>query len=223
MRTSKWLALCAVVGPVLFILAGIALAPFNHGYTVYGEQINSYSLITQPVSSLGLGATAGYMNTAFLLSGLLLFVGIVASFYRISGLTPRARTWLTVLWMPAPVGLVIDGIFTIESFKLHFLGFLLAVGLLPITFVIVGLRLKRIPRWRCFGQGLIWASPLTLALIILQFATFDPNDVETGIGGLTERLLIVEALAWFVMFGWKAFREPDTTPRKSRTRAAVRQ
>jgi len=53
---------------------------------------------------------------------------------------------------------------------------------------------------------LLLASPLTLALTILYFATFTPTaeGAKTGIAGLTERILVTEVLAWFVALGWLA-------------------
>ncbi|MGH3612648.1 MAG: DUF998 domain-containing protein [Pseudonocardia sp.] len=47
------------------------------GYPVGGNFVSPYSPISQPISGLGLGATAPYMNTAFVLSGLLLLAGLI--------------------------------------------------------------------------------------------------------------------------------------------------
>ena len=210
-NTTRWLALGAVTGPIIFTLAWIILVPFNHGYTLNGAQIGEYLWISQPVSGLGLGATAPWMNSAFVISGLLIVVGAVGLFRMIPELSNWDRLWCTFFLALSGLGLVIDGIFTLESFLMHFFGFLLGIGTLLVGFVVVGRTLRRIPRWRTIGQWLIWASPLTLALALLHFATFDYHNVATGIAGLTERLLLIEVFMWFAILGWKAFHGSGTT------------
>jgi hypothetical protein len=148
------------------------------------------------------------MNAAFVLNGLLLAVGVVGTFHSIPELSTGARWSCTVLLGLAPLGMIMDGIFTLESFVPHFLGFALAMGAPIVSFLVTGLLLRRIPRWRRFANQLLLGSPLTLALLVLYFATFSPTaaGAQTGVAGLTERILIVEVLAWFVAMGWLAFR-----------------
>jgi len=80
------------------------------------------------------------------------------------------------------------------------LGFVLALGSLVVSFLVTGIMLRRISRWRGFVNGLVLASPLTLVLFVLFFATFKPAASGAGLGvaGLTQRVLIVEVHAWFV-------------------------
>ena len=66
---ARWLALGAVIGPVLFTLAWMILGFLSPGYTAWGTRIAPYSPISQPISGLGLGITAPFMNTAFVLAG----------------------------------------------------------------------------------------------------------------------------------------------------------
>src|SRR6266702_2707664 len=174
---TRWLALGAVVGPILFTLAWIILGELSPGYTAWGIRIAPYSPISQPISGLGLGPTAPFMNAAFVLTGLLTLVGV-------------------------------DGIFTLESFLPHTAGFLLATASPVPTFVVIGLLLRRIPRFRRFGTWLLLGSPLTLALVVLYFLTFSPTvaGIQTGVAGLTERILAVEVHAWLVALGALAFR-----------------
>src|SRR6266511_1955480 len=68
---SRWLAWGAVAGPVLFTLAWLVLGFLSPGYTIWGTRIAPYSPISQPISGLGMGATAPYMNAAFILARLL--------------------------------------------------------------------------------------------------------------------------------------------------------
>src|SRR5690349_15892098 len=69
---SRLLALGAIAGPALFTVAWLVLGFVSPGYTVGDTHIAPYSLVSQPISGLGMGDTAPFMNTAFVLSGLLL-------------------------------------------------------------------------------------------------------------------------------------------------------
>lgn len=70
-KTIRWLALGAIAGPVLFTLAWVILGVLSPGYTAWGTRIAPYSSLSQPISGLGLGPTAPFMNAAFVLRGLL--------------------------------------------------------------------------------------------------------------------------------------------------------
>ena len=102
---------------------------------------------------------------------------------------------------------MIDGVFTLEHFLFHFLGFGLALTTV-VGFPVVGYLLRRVQGWRGFGSWLIVAGPVTLALTVLYFATFTPtiDGVRHGVAGLTERILVLELQAWYVAIGWLVFR-----------------
>jgi hypothetical protein len=206
---SQWLALGAVLGPVLFTGTWLVLGFLSPGYTMWDIRVEEYSVISQPVSGLGLGVTAPYMNAAFIVMGILCVAGAVGIFCSIAELSTSARWTCTALLAPHGLGGVLSGIFTLESIMLHSLGFLLA--LTPIvSFLVIARQLRRIPAWRRLGTWLLVASPLTMVLTVLYFATFDPQAAGTnsGIAGLTERLLLVELQAGIVAMGWLAFRRP---------------
>src|SRR5262245_16050975 len=206
--TARWLALGAVAGPALFTLAWFILGFLSPGYTLYGTHIAPYSPISQPISGLGLGPTALYMNAAFVLSGLLIIAGVVGIFQGIQEIGALARWSCTVLLALSGVGAVVVGIFTLESFLVHFVGVLLAIATPVLSFLVSGLVLRRVPRWRRFGSWLLLGSPLTLALLVLFFATFNPvaAGANLGVSGLTQRILAVEIHAWYVAMGSLAFR-----------------
>jgi len=206
--TARWLALGAVVGPILFTLAWFVLGFLSPGYTAWGTRIAPYSPISQGISGLGLGITAPFMNTAFVLCGLFLLAGVVGIFQTIREIGAVARLTCTVLFALSALGAAMDGIFTLESFFFHFVGFLLACGTPVLSFLVTGFLLRRVPSFRRFGNWLLLASPLTLALAVLFFLTFSPTvaGTQTGVAGLTERILAVEVQAWFVALGWLAFR-----------------
>jgi hypothetical membrane protein len=203
------LALAAVAGPMLLTAAWVVLGLVSPGYTLWGVRVTPYSAISQPVSGLGLGPTGPYMNAAFVASGILLIAGAFGIVTSIRGLSPRASRVCTVLLALPGVGCVLDGVFTFESFFLHFVGFLLALTTVA-GFPIVGRVIRRIPDWRPLGTWLIVAGPLTLVLAALYFATFTPTieGIQVGVAGLTERILIIELQAWYVVMGWLAFRRP---------------
>jgi hypothetical protein len=204
---GTWVALGAVAGPVLFTLAWLVLGFLSPGYTAWGTRIAPYSPIHQGISGLGLGPTGPYMNAAFVLAGLLMAAGVVGVFRGIGGMGAAARwTCAGLLVLPA-AGSVVDGVFTLESFLPHSLGFGLVLTAV-LGFPAVGLMLRRVPAWRRFGSWLLLGGPLTLALAVLYFATFSPTveGTQTGVAGLTERILAVQVDAWYVALGWLAFR-----------------
>lgn len=209
---ARWLTLGAVAGPVLFTLAWVVLGFLSPGFTIFGARIAPYSPISAGISGLGLGPTAPYMNAVFVLNGLLLLVGLVGIFQGIREMGAGARWTSALLLALVPLGSIMDGFFTLESRSPHYVGALLGFGSPALTFVIAGLLLRRVPRWRRFAIGLLVAGPLTLALLVLYFLTFSPTaaGAEHGVAGLTERLVVTESLAWFVALGWLAFRRQES-------------
>jgi hypothetical protein len=206
--TRPWLALGAVAGPILFTLGWFVLGFVSPGYTMWGTHVAPYSVVSQPLSGLGLGPTGPFMNAIFIVSGLLIVVGSVGIFRAIPELSPTVR-WIGAALLALPgLGSVIDGVFTLEHFFPHFVGFGLALTTV-VGFPVIGLLLRRVPSWRRFGSWLIAAGPLTLALTVLYFATFTPTieGIQHGVAGLTERVLVVELQAWYVIFGWLALRQ----------------
>lgn len=205
---TRWLTLGAVVGPIVVTLAWLILGFVSPGFTLFGARIAPYSPISTPISGLGLGPTAPFMNTAFVLCGAFLLVGAVGIFQSIREIGAVARWSCTVLLALTGVGAAMDGIFTLQSFFLHFVGYALACGTPVLSFLVTGLVLRGIPSFRPLGNWLLLASPLTLVLFILSLVTLNVTAVEAGQGvaGLTERIVIVEVVAWFMALGWLAFR-----------------
>jgi hypothetical protein len=206
--TSRWLALGAVGGPLVFTLAWLVLGFVSPGYTVFGTLIAPYSPISQPISGLGMGLTAPVMNTAFVLSGLLLLVGVFGVFRTLgAGGRPAVRWACAALLALSPVGLVVAGSFNLESPVPHLVGALLALASPVLSFLAAGLVFRGIQRWRRFGSLLLLSSPLTLLLLVFFFGSFDQatTAANQGVAGLTQRLLAVEIHGWFVAMGWLAF------------------
>ena len=206
--TAHWLALGAVAGQALFTLAWFVLGFLSPGFTIFGTLIKPYSAITTPLSGLGLGPTAPYMNAAFIGGGVLTLIGAFGIFESIRELSTAARRACLALFGLSAVGMVIDGFFTLESFMPHMIGFLLGTGASVAGLVVAGLLLRRIPTWRAFGRWLVAGGPLTLMLLVLSLATFSQTAVAagTGVAGLTERILCVELAGWWAAMSWLAFR-----------------
>ena len=208
-EAARRLALGALAGPVVFTATWLVLGFVSRGYTAWGVYV-PYSAVHQTVSGLGLGATAPFMNAAFVANGLLTMVGVVAICTGIGGLGRTARSvCIALLSLPA-AGSVIDGMFTLESFLPHTGGFALALMAIP-GFAVTGFNLRRVPGWERFGAWLIAASPLTLVLAVLFFATFSPTlaGTQSGIAGITERLLVLEIQAWYVALAWMFTRRSE--------------
>ncbi|MEO3873369.1 DUF998 domain-containing protein [Nonomuraea sp. B12E4] len=203
--TARWAALGAVAGPVLFELSWLVLGFVSPGYTLFGHRFADYSPISQPVSGLGLGVTAPYMNAAFVVTGLMLIAGVAGVYLTVPA--PARRTCAALLGLTG-VGQIICGVYDLEQMMPHTLGFLLAIGTPVVAFLVAGLSFRRLPRWRRFGTWLLAGSPLTLILLVAFFLTFRQTaaGAEQGTAGLVQRLGIVEVHAWFVALGWPAFR-----------------
>ena len=213
-EATRWLALGAVAGPAVFTLAWFILGFLSPGYTIFGTKIAPYSPISQPISGLGMGPTAPFMNAAFVLSGILLMAGMIGVFQTQTMRTssrPAVRWACAVLLAVSPLGVMIPGIFTLEDPLPHLVGFLLWTATPVISFLAAGLFLRGVPRWRRFGTWLLLGSPLTLVLVVLFFSTFDQATTAAGHGvaGLTQRILVTEVFAWFAAMGWLAFRRAD--------------
>jgi hypothetical protein len=78
-----------------------------------------------------------------------------------------------------------------------------------VSFLVTGLYLRSVHGWHRFGSGLLLASPITLVLFIVYNLSFSQAAVAAGHGvaGLTQRVLFVEILGWFVAMGWLAYRQ----------------
>jgi hypothetical membrane protein len=223
---AQWLALGALVGPVLFTLAWLWLGSLQPATsTPYGLIGGLSGSISTPISGIGVGPNAALFNAAFVVCGLLQLVGATASLESTAtrGLVGAAaspestptrgqnglRRASLVLLALSPLALALVGVFTLaNALLLHIaLGMLLFAS--PVlSFVVTGLYLRRRPAWRRFGTLLLLASPLTLLLFVAYSLSFDQSTVAAGQGvaGATERILLLEIQAWYIALAWRAFR-----------------
>ena len=117
----RWLALGAVLGPLLFELAWIVLGVLQPPtMTPYGVLGGVSGAISNPISGLGVGPNAALFNAAFVVCGLVQLVGVVAVLSLTGGPRwSRLRVASLVLLALSPIGLVMAGIFTLDSLVLH--------------------------------------------------------------------------------------------------------
>jgi len=198
------LALFIPVGGILFTLSWAALGFFSKGYTIYGAVVSSYSPLAQPISGLGLGATAPMMNLAFMVFGGLFFaVGMVGVFAASRGGGP-ALSIGNALLASLPLGSFFCGVFTLQDGFAHYLSAMIAFSLPIPGFLLAGLSLrKKEATAKGLAGLLIAAGPATLLLVAWYMSTFNPVDAgnNIGIAGLTERLLIVWVQGIFSIYG----------------------
>jgi hypothetical membrane protein len=197
-ESLRWLSLGAVAGPVLYHLAWFILGLLRSGYEP----------LRQTISVLGVGPLGGGMDTASVIAGLLLIVGVVAVFqgFKQEVGTVEGRICIFFL-LVLPVGILLSGFFTMDT-PFHTPGAAVALLASVVTFPIVGFLLRRKPGWRYFGTGLILSGPLTFFLLYGFVGTLNPSKmaINTGISGLWQRAVIMELLAWYMALGWFGFR-----------------
>jgi hypothetical protein len=113
---------------VLFTATWLILGLVSPGFTIWGIEVAPYSPISAPISGLGLGPTAPFMNGAFVLGGALLLAGVAGIIRSIRELRGPARWSCSSLLALTPLGSIVDGVFTLESGFEHFIGFLSRAG-----------------------------------------------------------------------------------------------
>jgi hypothetical protein len=87
-------------------------------------------------------------------------------------------------------------------------------------------RWRRVSGWHGYGWYSLIAALVKLVLVAVEFWAFTPGTplAPARVGGLLERVLSVEMLAWYVVFGWRLFvlagsrqkEREQTTPVKTR-------
>jgi hypothetical protein len=196
---SRWLSLGATAGPLLFVLCWVVLGSTRPGY----------SSVSQPISTLAVGPQGGSMRVAFLLNGLLIAVGVIAASRTFHAQLGRGAYWTClVLLLISPLGVLWDGVFTMDHLGLHNIGVQAAVGSVILTLPLSGLILRRSPHWRRFGTLLLLVAPLTVALLIGFMTSVPLAQMATGGGhyGLWQRAVTIEVQAWYAVLGSLAFR-----------------
>ncbi len=198
-RVARWLIfLGGVVGPILFVVA----------FTVDGLLRPGYSPIHQAISDLGVGPNGNLMDAiAGVLGVLWIYFGM--SFARIvRPVVGRGWLWLGSAFLTLRgVAFITVAIFTEAPATVHIHSFASIIGLISLlgAFLAIGIALHRNALWRGWGNYSLVACLVTLLLIAVEFLAFTPGTLlaPARLGGLIERLLYIETLAWYVAFGWR--------------------
>jgi hypothetical membrane protein len=164
-------------------------------------------------SDLGVGSNPWLLNGPLVALGLLLTAFVAGFFQSVGPALGDPWRWICAVLLALPgFGFAWARIFTEapSTVTLHWLvGMpLLAIGFV-VGFFVTGLRLRRVAEWGGWGAYSLSASVATLALSGTMFALW-----TAGVGELLERLLFLELLAWYVVFGWRLFRRssPASSP-----------
>ncbi len=202
-KAGRWLALLGgVVNPVAFVAA----------YTMAGALRPGYSPVHQSISDLGAGRYGPLMDAIAAAHGLLLIV-FAAGFAMVMRpvLGPARRGLATALLALRGLAGLTTALFTeaAATVAIHSLATIVALLSMVLAFLVAGLGLRRDARWRRYGIYSLAATAATVLLVAVMFWLFNPRApaAPTHLGGLAERLVSVEALAWYVVFGWRLFRE----------------
>jgi hypothetical membrane protein len=200
-QTARWLALIGgVINPIAFVLA----------YTAAGLLRPGYSPIHQAISDLGVGPNGSLMDTIAVLHALLLIAFAVGFALLMRGVLTAGWRWFGVaLLVVRGLAQVTTGIFTDApaTVRIHSLATIIALLSMVSAFTVIGLGLVRTPQWRRWGTYSLVAALVTLVLVAIEFWAFTPGTplAPVRVGGLLERVLSVEMLAWYVVFGWRLF------------------
>ncbi len=197
----KWSGLGGVVGPVLFVVM----------FTGAGFLRSGYSPVHQAISDLGVGPMAWLLNVPLVVLGFLMVVMAIGFSQAMRPVMsqPWRRTCGMLLAGPG-LGYATAGIFP-ETNPIHWMvGMpLLLIGSV-VGFLLVGLQVRRVAAWRGYGIYSLLASASLVVLFPLMNLTFDPTSplAALRLGGLAERIVVVDLLAWYVVTGWRLFRTP---------------
>jgi hypothetical membrane protein len=198
---ARWLALAGVVGPILFI--GI--------FTLAGFLRPDYSPIHQAISDLGVGPNGWLLNGSLVITCLLLIAFTVGFAWYMRPVLSRGWRWSSaVLLTLHGLGLAVAGLFTEapSTLAIHWMvGAPLAFYCPAVAFLITGLALRRNPLWRGWGTSLLVAFLVTLVLVGIMNWVFTPGTplASAQLGGLMERVVMIEIEAWYVALGWRLF------------------
>jgi uncharacterized membrane protein (DUF485 family) len=207
----KWLSFCGIAGSILLTLAwiilGLLVPPFHNEYGINGGIAGT---ITSPISGIGVGPYGFIFNSAFIMTGILIMIGIFGVFLVLNK-TNRIIHWIiAILLMLSPLGWIFAGIFNLSvSVPLHMAGFLLAAGTPVISFIMAGLYLRRNGNYKKTGNVLLIGSPVTLVITISCLMVFDYELIAAGggIAGIISRLLALEVCSMYFLIGLFGMRQ----------------
>jgi hypothetical membrane protein len=206
-----------VLNPIGFVIA----------YTVGGLLRPGYSPIHQAISDLGVGANGEVMDAIGVVHGLLLIAFGIGFGLIMRSVLSRGWFWLvTALLVLRGLVFIVVAIFTEApaTVAIHSTGAFVGLITMMSAFVVIGLALFRDAQWRGWGTYTLITALVTLILVAVEFWVFTPGTslAPLQLGGLMERVVSVEVLSWYVVFGWRLFQGLPVAPLEANPRQPVR-
>ncbi|GHU07238.1 hypothetical protein FACS1894151_01280 [Spirochaetia bacterium] len=206
----KWLSFCSIAGSILLTLAwivfGLFMPPVHNEYGIIGGILGT---ISNPISGIGVGPYGIFYNLAFILSGVLIFIGILGVFLFLD--KKSKKHWLmAALLLLSPIGFIIVGVVNLSvSVPLHMIGFFLGGGSLIVGGIIVGLYFRSFKNCKIYGNILIICAPVLLIFTIFSQATFDIELIATGggIAGIPSRLNVLTGCFMHFIIGFMGIKQ----------------
>jgi len=178
-------------------------------FTLAGFLRPGYSPIHQAISDLGVGQGGWLLDGSLVITCLLLIAFTVGFAWCMRPVLSRGWRWSSAALLALHgLGLAVAGLFTEapSTLTIHWLvGASLAFFGPVVAFLIIGLALRRDPLWRGWGISLLAASLVTLVLIAMMFWAFTPGTTPVRLGGLMERVVMIEIEIWYIVLGWRIF------------------
>lgn len=196
LRLAAW---AGIVGPLFFVLV----------FTLNGFLQPGYSTMSQMISWLALRPDGWIQDTNFIIFGLMLVIFAI-------GFAQRMRSIISKKWLLVCTSMLLvsgfawanDGFFISDApgaadmtmhGMMHTIGFLVIFFSLPLVFFFVGRQLVKVPGWRAYGWYSLIAGIVSLGVFVFLIYT---GIHATQIVGLANRLLIIEAISWYVVMGY---------------------
>src|SRR6266704_2787825 len=207
-QLGRWFVLLGgVINPIVFVAA----------YTIAGALRPGYSPLHQAISDLGVGRYGRVLDTIAVGHALLLILLAVGFAILIRHVIGPAWRWsATALLVLRGLAQITTATFTEApaTVAVHSAATIVALLSTLLAFLVVGLALRRTGRRRRWGTFSLTAAIVTVLLVAVMFWLFNPRSpaAQTHLGGLAERAVSVETLAWWVVLGWLMFRETAGIP-----------
>jgi hypothetical membrane protein len=193
------LAVAGMIGPVIFVVSFLVAGALRPGYSPLRQAISALGTGPNGWIEIASAETASVLITVFAIGlGVLLWPSLS---------TVWRWTCASLLSLPG-VGLIIAGFTDNARFRFtHTMASQAGLWGAVLAFLLFGIALYRARRWRPWSVYSLFASAATLVLLAVTFAGLSPGAPLADYGGLLERLVVIEVLAWYLVFGWKVLRE----------------
>lgn len=211
-RTTHWLLVGGVAGPILFVVVMLIEGATRPGYDAW----------MQAGSSLSLSEWGWMQIVNFIICGILI-AGFAIGLHRVLASGGRGATWGPRLIAAIGVALVVAGVFTTDPAQgyppgtppgpskvttwhgaIHgFAGGLIFIVLLPAACYVMAAYLASMGR----SRGWALYSIATGIVIWASFAAFIATGLGSGPAGLYERIAIVAGWGWLALLAVWSLRQ----------------